>query len=189
MARPPAVAISLPQPPTPPALINVSGTLNAGNSYQYSAPLGIAAAGGSQILCIIECLNFSMVNFLGIETQASTVGDPYAYSTTFYNDFSWGDGVATNQEEYHPLTLFQVGRMIAYDGVTDYAGTSGTLLRGSYAFDPAGGNSVIIAAADGPTALLDITAFMDHNTRAPATGTLLTTHYTEFAGTFQYYYI
>lgn len=188
-----ARTISFKVPPAgiTPTIINVSGTLNAGNSFQYSASMGLAAAPGSETLCILECIAFSMTNYMGIETQAVTVGAHFDVSKTYLNEWWAGATVGTSGGvgEYNPLIQNFSGGMRAYDGVTDYAGTSGTTLTTTYTFNPQGGNSGFIYAVDAPNAQLTVIAFMEENERAPVDGTLLTLGWTTFAGQFSYYYI
>lgn len=183
-----SVALRLPPDGVTPTIINVSGTLDAGNSHQYSAVLGIPAAPAGASYCVLECLSLSMTNYLGIETQAVTVGAHFDVSKTYLNEWVAGGDDAL-LFEFNPLVLTFSGGMRAYDGVTDYAGTSGTTLTTTYTFNPQTGNGTILLAEDVEGATLTVHAFMEETERAPVDGTLLTLGWTTFAGQFSYYYI
>lgn len=172
--------------------IDVSGELNAGNMYQYDAPLGIPPAPPGTAIVICEFLEFSMTNHLGIETQAVTPNIYYAYSATFWNEWEFrGPGSKGGLAPYEPVehVLARQGRMVVYDGTTDYAGQSGVTLSRTVNFDPTMGNGCILVPTDVENSTLTVHAFFGTAERAPNDGTVLTSKWTTWSARFRYVYI
>lgn len=184
----PLARVSVQSSLTAPVTLSFDGTLNAGNTHQADVDMGVAAPPSGASVFVMELLSFSMTNYLGIETQAVTAGLVYGESVTFLNEFSFGPATFP-QVEWNPQVLSYRSKMLPYDGVTDYAGTSGVLLSQSWDFDLSGGNGLLLPAENQTGCSLGVTAFLLEHSIDPSDGVVLTTKYTKWNGTFRYYYL